>query len=239
MEIKRINDSQVRCAITEQEIMEMGFNIDEIIGNTEETQKFMRVLLEKIEEQESIDVDLLSPMVRAELLQDHSMTITFGGITEEEKRSMFDKVLDMMERLSDKKGSDDVSKPVKKGAPSQGADKNTVMEKTIEQTVGEPDIFMQKTPYALEFQDMNTAIRLSKLFLGQDKIPQSEYYKMNGKYYLLMELKRFSKARLRPFAFAAVEYSARHIASETGVSYVREHGTCILKKDAIRTLMQL
>ena len=45
MEIKRINDNQIRCAITEQEIEELGFDIEEIIGNTAETQKFMNVLI--------------------------------------------------------------------------------------------------------------------------------------------------------------------------------------------------
>lgn len=221
MEIKRIGDNQVRCAITEQEIEEMGFNIDEIIGNTEETQKFMRVIIEKIEEQEAIDMELLSPMVRAELLQDHSMTITFGGITEEEKKSMFNKVMDMMERLSATKSA---------------------MDETREQTAtadSEEDIFAEPTPFALEFDDIDKAVRMSKLFLGKDEIPQSEFYKMKDKYYLLMDLGQLSKPKLRSFAFAAVEYNNRHIATETGLSYIREHGKCIIKNDAINALMQL
>ena len=49
MDIKRINEYQVKCAITEEEITEMGFDINDIIANTEATQKFMRMLLEKIE----------------------------------------------------------------------------------------------------------------------------------------------------------------------------------------------
>ena len=45
MEIKRVGENKIRCALTEDEIRKMGFDIDEIIGNGEATQKFMRVVL--------------------------------------------------------------------------------------------------------------------------------------------------------------------------------------------------
>ena len=51
MEIKRVGENKIRCALTEDEIREMGFDIDEIIGNGEATQKFMRVVLKIVEEQ--------------------------------------------------------------------------------------------------------------------------------------------------------------------------------------------
>jgi adapter protein MecA 1/2 len=40
MEIKRVGENKIRCALTEDEIRKMGFDIDEIIGNGEATQKF-------------------------------------------------------------------------------------------------------------------------------------------------------------------------------------------------------
>ena len=79
MEIERLGENKIRCALTEDEIHDMGFSIDDIIANTEMTQQFMRVVLNLVEEQEDIDIENISPMVKAELLQDHSMSITFGG----------------------------------------------------------------------------------------------------------------------------------------------------------------
>lgn len=38
MEIERLGENKIRCALSEEEIREMGYNIDEIIGNTEVTQ---------------------------------------------------------------------------------------------------------------------------------------------------------------------------------------------------------
>ena len=61
MEIKRVGENKIRCALTEEEIRDMGFDIDEIIGNGEATQKFMRVVLKIVEEQENISLENISP----------------------------------------------------------------------------------------------------------------------------------------------------------------------------------
>ena len=47
MEIERLGENKIRCALSEEEIREMGYNIDEIIGNTEVTQEFMRAVVER------------------------------------------------------------------------------------------------------------------------------------------------------------------------------------------------
>lgn len=233
MDIKRLNGNQIRCALTEDEINEMGFSIDEIIGNGEMTQKFMRVVLEKVEEQEAIDIELLSPMVRAELLPDHSMAITFGGITEEEKKGLFGKILEMMNQMAGRTESQPKTE-------KQESTEEVVPE--FEQKLDEPgeeEIFTASTQLALEFASIDDAVRMSKLFSGKDKVPQSSFYKMNEKYYLIMEFVGFSKQEIKPLAFAAVEYDNRRIATLTGIAYIKEHGKCILTQDAICDLVQL
>lgn len=232
MEIKRLKDNQIRCALTEEEIEEMGFSIDEIIGNGETTQKFMRVVLEKVEEQEAIDIELLSPMVRAELLPDHSMAITFGGITEEEKKGMFGKILEMMNQMAGK------SEAV---ADAQTATRAEVATPEFEQELADAEdseVFAESTPLALECASIDDAIRMSKLFAGKEKVPQSSLYKMDGSYYLLMEFEGFSKQDIKPLAFTAVEYNNRRIATMAGIAYIIEHGKCILAQDAICDLVQ-
>ncbi len=240
MDIKRLKGNQIRCALTEAEIEEMGFSIDEIIGNGETTQRFMKVVLEKVEELEDIDVELLSPMVRAELLPDHSMAITFGGITEEEKKGMFGKILEMMNQMTGKTGQ-----PGAEGIPNLaeafvGKQDNPVSEMSDEIGVAEEDEILKKsTPLALECNRMDDAIRVSKLFLGQEKVPQSSFYKHLEKYYLIMDFKGFSKQEMKPLAFTSVEYNNRRIATMAEIAYIREHGKCILAKDAICDLIQL
>ena len=240
MDIKRLKGNQIRCALTEAEIEEMGFSIDEIIGNGETTQRFMKVVLEKVEEHEAIDVELLSPMVRAELVPDHSMAITFGGITEEEKKGMFGKILEMMNQMAGKTGL-----PGQEGIPNlteafSGNQEETVSEVPTETDVSDAEeILTKSTPLALECSSIDDAVRVSRLFLGKEKVPQSSFYKTEDKYYLIMDFKGFSKQEMKPLAFTAVEYNNRRIATEAGIAYIREHGKCILAKDAICDLVQL
>ena len=237
MDIKRLNDNQIRCALTEAEIEEMGFTIDEIIGNGEMTQKFMRVVLEKVEEQEAIDVELLSPMVRAELLPDHSMAITFGGITEEEKKGMFGKILEMMNQMAGKTGQPGEEVKKEPERLSQKIESDTFENKMAESESEE--IFKEATPLALEFGEIKDAVHMCRLFSGKEKVPQSSFYKMEGKYYLIMDYKGFSKQEIKPLAFTAVEYNNRRIATVAGIAYIKEHGKCIMAQNAIHDLLQL
>lgn len=229
MEIKRLNKNQIRCTITEQEIEELGFQIDDIIANTENAQKFMHVVLEKIAEQEKIDTELTSPIVRAELLQDHSMTLTFGGITEEEKSSMIDRMMSIIDRLAGNLPTQHECK--------EPEDFAMTATEALEST--EDDIFKKSTLFALEFLKLDEAIRLSKVFLKETCVPESALYKKGEKYYLIMDFIHFSKKALRPFAFAAVEYDTRHFAAEAAIAHIKEHGTCLIAQDAIAQLMQL
>lgn len=213
MEIKRLKDNQIRCALTEEEIVEMGFNIDDIIGNGEVTQEFMRVVLEKIEEQEDIDIGHISPMVRAELMPDHSMAITFGGISPEDKKNMINRIMEMMEELS---GKEPIEQKKKEEAPIQ-----------------------ESAKLAVEFNSIEEAAWMSKLFSKKEQLPVSSFYKMKEKYYLILEFEEFAKEEIKQFAFTIVEYENQRIATESGIAYIKEHGKCILKKDALLDLMQL
>ena len=103
MEIKRVGENKIRCALTEDEIREMGFEIDEIIGNGEATQKFMRVVLKIVEEQENISLENISPMVKAELLSDHSMAITFGGDSDLSFQQLMDAISDLVGQMTPEK----------------------------------------------------------------------------------------------------------------------------------------
>jgi len=223
MEIKRLKDNQIRCALTEEEIIEMGFNIDDIIGNGEVTQKFMQVVLEKVEEQEAIDVGHISPMVRAELMPDHSMAITFGGISPEEKKGMLNRIMEMMEELS--------------GRQSEGEALAAVQ--TEKETGNEKEEIQENAKLALEFSSIDEAVRISKVFIGKEKLPFSSFYKMKDKYYLIMEFEGFVKSEMKALAFTIVEYGNRRIAETAGIAFIKEHGKCILAKDAVSDLMQL
>lgn len=232
MEIKRIGENKIRCALSESEIEQLGFDIDEIIGDSETTQRFIQSVLDAMEEQENIHLEHISPMVRAELLPDHSMAITFGGDSDMGIQDLVDTVSNLMskiapERLEEFKRLNQPKEETKENTPEQkSAD-------TAEDVQKEARMIC-----ALRFPNIVDASEMCKVCF-QDKFPKSALYKLDGEYYLILDFTKFEKNEMRPFAFGAMEYDAGHISDEKQIAFIREQGSYIVKKDAVEMLMQL
>lgn len=256
MEIERLGENKIRCALTEDEIHDMGFSIDDIIANTEMTQQFMRVVLNLVEEQEDIDIENISPMVKAELLQDHSMSITFGGESEQNFKSLVDTVNHLMSQIEPnhlkafcdmtqdekKKRIDDFLKDLSEDAANggnQSATNKPHVEKAEAYLDPDEELFSRSMPFGLEFMFLDEIIAFANLFRGMKRVPPNTLYKMFDRYFLLMDFEHFSKEELRPLAFAAVEYDNAHCSDILQITYVREHGKMIIESKALETLMEL
>ena len=225
MEIEHIGDNKIRCALTEQEIESLGYDIDEIIANSEITQEFMHTVLELVEEQEHIQMEGISPMVKAELLQDHSMAITFGADKEVSLRDLVNTVSHMISQLDPDAASGKTAK-AEEGNAQAAADTAGTHKRT------DPMIC------ALRFSSFENMRRMS-LLAFRGKIPKSSLYKMDGAYYLILDFTGFAKEEMRPFAFGTIEYDDAHYSDQGHIAHIREQGICIMKKQALEMLMQL
>lgn len=252
MEIERLGENKIRCALSEEEIREMGYNIDEIIGNTEVTQEFMRAVVELVEEQGNISMQNISPVVKAELLQDHSMAITFGGDSEMSFKNLVDTVGQLMNQLAPEKLSEfrQMNKEEKQSAiddflekykakHSQDAKKTETEDANGTEQKENNEIFETSVPFSLEFSSLDEVLRLIRLAPFTEKVPASSFYKFRQKYYLVMDLIHFSREELRPFAFTIVEYNSCRYAEPGQIAFIKEHGKCIVENEALQTLMQL
>ncbi|MCI7523625.1 MAG: adaptor protein MecA [Roseburia hominis] len=230
MEIEHIGDNKIRCALTEQEIESLGYDIDEIIANSEITQKFMHTVLELVEEQEHIQMEGIFPMVKAELLQDHSMAITFGADKEVSLKDLVNTVSHMISQLDPDAALGKQAKAEKgntaDAAASSAADAAGARKRT------DPMIC------ALRFASFENMRRMS-LLAFRGKIPKSSLYKMDGAYYLILDFTGFAKEEMRPFAFGTIEYDDAHYSDQGHIAHIKEQGICIMKKQALEMLMQL
>lgn len=252
MEIKRIGENKIRCALTEAEIQDLGFDIDEIIGNNEMTQKFMRAILSIVEEKENISLDSVSPMVKAELLQDHSMAITFGGESDLTFKSLVDTVNHLVSQME--QGSlKDKQAVVEEFLKNLKPDKNTqnAVQSAAEdaaQDAVQPEVpggkengnerFGESMVCALRFAALEDLIAMSHVcFPG--KVPESSLYKAKGSYFLILDFSGFDKTEMRPFAFGTVEYDDGHFSEPGQIAFIREQGNCIVRNHALQMLMEL
>ena len=252
MEIKRVGENKIRCALTENEIRDMGFDIDEIIGNGEATQRFMRVVLKIVEEQENISLENISPMVKAELLSDHSMAITFGGDSDMSFQQLMDAISDLVSQMTPEKMQEFKSLSredrqnvlysfldQKKDVHEEDAPEEELEEEKKKQAKKEQKkIKNRQMVCALRFFDLDEASRMGRACF-EEIFPKSSLYRLEGAYYLIMDFSKVPRDEMRAFAFGAVEYDEGRISEIGQISYIREHGDCIVKKEALQTLMAL
>lgn len=252
MEIKRVGENKIRCALTENEIRDMGFDIDEIIGNGEATQRFMRVVLKIVEEQENISLENISPMVKAELLSDHSMAITFGGDSDMSFQQLMGAISDLVSQMTPEKMQEfkslskedrqnvlDAFLDQKKDAQEEDVPEEKLEEEKKKQAQKEQKkIKNRQMVCALRFFDLDEASRMGRACF-EEIFPKSSLYRLEGAYYLIMDFSKVPRDEMRAFAFGAVEYDEGRISEIGQISYIREHGDCIVKKEALQTLIAL
>ena len=78
MEFSREGNHIIRCVITEEEIEELGYTIDDIISNGVRTQEFMNRIFDMAEQELDTKLDMGVKSVRADIMPDHTISLTFS-----------------------------------------------------------------------------------------------------------------------------------------------------------------
>ena len=73
MEFSRIGEHTIKCVISEEEIYDLGYTIDEIMSNGERTQEFMNQIFDMASEEFGTDFNSGIKTVRADFLADNSL----------------------------------------------------------------------------------------------------------------------------------------------------------------------
>lgn len=78
MEFSRIGEHTIKCVISEEEIYDLGYTMDEIMSNGERTQEFMNQIFDMASEEFGTDFNSGIKTVRADFLADHTLSLTFS-----------------------------------------------------------------------------------------------------------------------------------------------------------------
>lgn len=88
MDFQRIDKNTVQCRMTEEEMNEYGFEIEDFFTNQEKSREFLEQIVERAEEEVGYEVE--SGMISMQLMRmpDNSLTITFSDRGEDGLQSM-------------------------------------------------------------------------------------------------------------------------------------------------------
>lgn len=229
MEFSREGKHTIRCVISEDEILELGYTMDEIISNGARTQEFMNQIFDMAEQEFETKFDMGIKTVRADVLPNHTLSLTFSEHpgTEGMMEHIKDIVNGLLGEIKSKAQSGDIvaitdamKKPtdvaaeVKKGADS-----------------AEP----VKIIALFAFEDMDILMRYAKQ-VTLENLPFNQLYKFEDVYFLMMDMTDCEELDVKRLSALTDEYSADVFVGTEKRAFIYEHGTPILKERALEQL---
>lgn len=221
MEFFRDEKNSIRCIIREDEIEALGYTIDEIISNGARTQEFMNEIFDMAEEELGMKFETGRKAVRADVLPDHTLSLTFSEhpINPE----------DMMGHIKDIISGLLQSLP-KNGKKSEARNKLAEVQEKFEKDTKIVVLFL--------FENFDTLIRFAKM-LQLDYIGHNSLYKFENAYFLMMDLTDMEEPDVKRLSSIADEYASDIFAGAEKRAFIWEHGKAILKQKAIQQLKEL
>lgn len=233
MNFSKIGEHTIRCVIAETEIEELGYSLDDIMSNNSRTQDFMNYIIDMAEAELDIDFQEGIKTVRADFLPDHNISLTFSSNMESQA---------MMEHLKDIINGFLETIPKEKIEEIRKQSKEIVNSSKKRETGAKEDAYADAKMLPIiaifTFKNMDVLIRFAKTLVLKH-IPENTLYKEKGKYYLIMDLTGSEEREVLHLSALTDEYASAVAVGEQRCAHIKEHGSCIIEKEAIQMLRQL
>lgn len=225
MEFSRDGNNIIRCVISEEEIEELGYTIDDIISNGRRTQQFMNQIFDLAEQEFDTKFDLGIKSVRADILPDHTISLTFSEQPGTE--GVMDHIKDIVNGLLN-------------SVPKQKWDEFKAMSDKAE--TGSADSASKELPpkviVLFAFEELDILMRYAKQVKIVD-LPFNQLYKFDGIYFLMMDMTDCNEEDARKLSALTDEYAADIFVGAEKRAFIYEHGKEIIKESAIEQLREV
>jgi len=223
MEFSREGNNIIRCVISEEEIEELGYTIDDIISNGRRTQQFMNQIFDLAEQEFDTKFELGIKSVRADILPDHTISLTFSEQPGTE--GVMDHIKDIVNGLLNT-------------IPKQKWDEiKAIKDSGIQSTETEQDT-VAKIIVLFAFEELDILMRYAKQVVVE-QIPFNQLYKFDGIYFLMMDMTDSKEEDVRKLSALTDEYAADIFVGAEKRAFIYEHGKEILKERAIEQLREI
>ena len=227
MEFSREGNHTIRCVITEEEIEELGYTIDEIISNGARTQEFMNRIFDMAEKEFQMKFETGVKAVRADILPDHTISLTFSEHpgTEGMMEHIKEIVNGLLGNISKQKWEELQNLKTKENIETEAG--KTKGEKTSYRIVV---LFM--------FESLDVLIRYAKQ-VTMEYIPYNQLYKMDDAYFLMLDVTDSEEAEVKYLSALTDEYATDVFVGADKRAFIYEHGRPLLMREAIQTLKMI
>lgn len=221
MEFSRDGKHTIRCVITEEEIEELGYSIDDIISNSERTQEFMNCIFDMAEKEFQTKFETGIKTVRADILPNHTVSLTFSEHPGTE--GMMEHIKDIVNGLLSTipKQKWDEIKAIKNNDTAK--QDSAIEERELKIIV----LFL--------FEDLETLMRYAKQ-VRMNSLPFNQLYKFENEYFLMLDMTDCEEEDVKRLSALTDEYATDIFVGAEKRAFIYEHGTAIIKEGAIEQL---
>ncbi len=254
MKIEKINDNQIRCTLTREDLAKRELKISELVYGSEKAKNLFKDMMQQANYEFGFEADDIPLMIEAIPISAESIVLIITKVedpeelnprlarfapsaTEEDEDSDMDgtdEIMDLFHRIQE--ASED--SPV----PAEESDSDIMMDSS--EKSAEPDLVPQEatadTPMlsrAFLFRDLSTLMDVAKLTAPFYRGESTLYKLEDPKGYLLMvTMGDVSKVHFSRLCNILSEYGQLRRDFSSTKAFLDEHHTPLLKQDALQRL---
>ncbi|MBQ0146769.1 MAG: adaptor protein MecA [Lachnospiraceae bacterium] len=231
MKIEKVNDRQIKCTLTSDDLSVRNLNVRELAYGTEKVRNLFSEMMERAFSEVGFDSEGIPLMIEAIPCRDEGIILLITKVEDPEE----------------------VDARFARFSPEPEETRNPVEMLASMVTSGVPGIQNPLAPTpklvpegaagiqrAFVFANLDTAIEAAKaldgIFEGENRLYKNS---QNGEYYLYIKDAGNDEALYASTCNVLSEYAKVSLHNSQGISYMEEHYELIIKKDALRALAQI
>jgi adapter protein MecA 1/2 len=257
MKIEKINENQIRCTLTREELAERQMKLSELAYGTDKAKLLFRDMMQQAAYEYGFEAEDIPLMIEAIPLSSDSIILIitkveypeeldtrFSQFSEPDPSDLFEDLYGAGSQILPPQGADDVLGIYKKmqeerskAAPSTEKE-NTADQKTSDHTP--PITVATEITRLYAFRDLEELVRLAHVLDGF-YTGKSRLYRRDGakSYDLLVRKGEQSPENFNKVCNILSEYAKQQNYTQGTEAFYDEHYRVILREDALQTLAKL
>ena len=231
MKIEKLNDNQIRCTLSREDLAKRNLRISELAYGSEKTQNLFREMVKQADYEYGFETDNIPLMVEAIPMNSDCLVLIITKVEDpEELDTRFSRFSPYAKPENEEEDLDEdnlIDQIKTASAPATPSFADMLKEVLAQESVVRSFIFV--------FDSIATAMNFSSQaynFAGESTL----YKKEDGAFLLVISIGKATKAEYKNVCLLASEYASGHSAPDSFCEYMREHLDVLIKEDAIKKL---
>lgn len=261
MKIEKVNDNQIRCTLTREDLAERQIKLSELAYGTEKAKLLFRDMMQQAAYEFGFEADDIPLMIEAIPLSADTIILVitkveypeeldtrFSKFSDPDPEDVYEDTLNNNTPITAPEGADDIlglfrriQEERKREAEEQRKKAGAAQVESVAEEKGKNPLSVPVDITKLfVFSDLAEVTRLSRILDGFYNGSNDLYKNPSAhKYYLLVRKSRQTPEQFNKVCNILSEYASQQTYTPASGAFFKEHFQLILKGDALQTLAEL